>query len=164
MSVKSDKSSTSLGIQEIKQLLPHRYPFLMVDRVKEIKEARPGEIPGRVCTALKNVTGNEPFFIGHFPDNPVMPGVLIIEAIAQAAALCCCGIKGDPPISRLFFAGLDKARFKNPVFPGDVLDLKVEVKRKKADFLWGMGTAFTGDKLACRVDILAHIVFKPDQR
>ena len=149
-----------LRVQDIRELLPHRYPFLMVDCVLGITEKQPGEIIGRVCTARKNVTGNEEFFEGHFPDNPVMPGVLILESLAQAGALCCCGVKGDPPIERLFFAGVDKVRFKNPVFPGDILNLKVEMKKKKADFFWGEGIAFTEDKVAAKADIMAHIVFK----
>ena len=120
----------SLDIQEIKKRIPHRYPFLMVDRVINITEKQPGEVVGRVCLAQKNVTGNEPFFEGHFPDAPVMPGVLILEAIAQAGALCCCAVKGDPPIDHLLFSGLDNVRFKVPVFPGDVLDLKVEMKKR----------------------------------
>ncbi len=149
-----------LTIQEIKQLIPHRYPFLMVDLVIQITEKNPGEILGRICTAQKNVTGNEPFFCGHFPDNPIMPGVLILEAMAQAGALCCCGIKKDAPIKKMFFAGADNVRFKNPVFPGDILDLKVEMKKHKSSFFWGAGVASVGDKIAAQADILAHIVFK----
>ena len=149
-----------LTIQAIKKLIPHRYPFLMVDRVMDIKEKQPGEVVGRICLAQKNVTGNEPFFEGHFPDNPVMPGVLILEAIAQAGALCCCAVEGDPPIERLFFAGLDNVRFKAPVFPGDVLDLKVEMKKRRSSFIWGEGIASVGNKVSAQADILAHITFK----
>ncbi len=149
-----------LNIQAIKKILPHRYPFLLVDRVEEITENTPGDIVGRVCRAQKNVTGNEPFFKGHFPDNPVMPGVLILEAIAQAGALCCSAVEGDPAIEQLFFAGVDNVRFKSPVFPGDVLDLKVEMKKQKSSFYWGMGVASVGNKIVARADILAHITFK----
>ncbi|MYE07523.1 MAG: beta-hydroxyacyl-ACP dehydratase [Oligoflexia bacterium] len=150
----------ALGIQDIKKRIPHRYPFLMVDRVINVMEKQPGEVVGRVCLAQKNVTGNEPFFEGHFPDAPVMPGVLILEAIAQAGALCCCAVKGDPPIERLFFAGLDNVRFKAPVFPGDVLDLKVEMKKRKSSFFWGEGVASVGGKVSVYADLLAHITFK----
>ena len=148
-----------LGIQSIKKLLPHRYPFLMVDRVMEIVEKSPGEITGRVCKARKNITGNEFFFEGHFPDNPVMPGVLIMEAIAQAGALCCCAVKGDPPIKNLFFAGMDNVRFKHPVFPGDILDLQVEMKKSRSSFYRGEGVALVEGKVVTRADILAHITF-----
>ena len=149
-----------LNIQVIKRFLPHRYPFLMVDRVVEITEKVSGEISGRVCKAQKNVTGNEQFFEGHFPGNPVMPGVLILEAIAQAGALCCCAVQGDPAIEQLFFAGVDNVRFKSPVFPGDVLDLKVEMIKQKSSFIWGAGVASVGNKIVARADILAHITFK----
>ena len=153
------KPFSSMNVQEIKKLIPHRYPFLMVDRVLEVTEAHPGKIVGRVCRARKNVTGNEFFFEGHFPQNPVMPGVLILEAMAQTGALCCCAVKGDPPIKQLFFAGVDKVRFKKPVFPGDILDLKVEMKKEKASFFCGKGTAFVAGEVAVRADIMAYIVF-----
>lgn len=149
-----------LNVQAIKKFLPHRYPFLMVDRVVEITEKTPGDIVGRVCKAQKNVTGNEQFFEGHFPDNPVMPGVLILEALAQAGALCCCAVKGDLAIEQLFFAGVDNVRFKSPVFPGDVLDLRVEMEKQKSSFVWGVGVASVGNKTVARADILAHITFK----
>ena len=149
-----------LDIQEIKKLIPHRYPFLMVDRVIEITEKKPKEIVGRVCTAQKNITGNEYFFEGHFPDNPVMPGVLILEAIAQAGALCCCAMEGDSPIEQLFFAGVDNVRFKKPVRPGDILGLTVEMNKSKSSFYWGKGMASIGDEIAVHADILAHITFK----
>jgi len=157
--VRSGPAGCSLGIQNIKELLPHRYPFLMVDRVIEVVEKSPGEIVGRVCKARKNITGNEFFFEGHFPGNPVMPGVLIMEAIAQAGALCCCAVKGDPPVKNLFFAGMDNVRFKHPVFPGDVLDLQVEMKKSKSSFYRGEGIAFVENKIVARADILAHITF-----
>ncbi len=148
-----------LDIQAIRKLIPHRYPFLMVDRVLDVTEKTPGEVVGRVCTAQKNVTGNELFFQGHFPDNPVMPGVLVVEAIAQTGALCCCAIEGDSAIKQLFFAGIDNVRFKKPVLPGDVLNLRVEMKKRKSSFYWGEGVASVDNKVAARAEILAHIVF-----
>lgn len=149
-----------LDIQVIKKLLPHRYPFLMVDRVIEVTEKHPGKIVGRVCKAQKNITGNEQFFEGHFPGNPVMPGVLILEAIAQAGALCCSAIEGDPSIEQLFFAGVDNVRFKAPVLPGDILYMEVEMRKQKSSFYWGTGMASVGNKIVARAGILAHITFK----
>lgn len=113
-----------MNIQQILQTLPHRYPFVMVDRVLEIE-------PGKRIVALKNVTINEPYFVGHFPGVPVMPGVLIIEALAQAAALLTYKTldlkQGDGTL--FYFAGIDGARFKRPVTPGDQLRLEVEMIR-----------------------------------
>ena len=149
-----------LTLQDIKKLIPHRYPFLMVDRVIDIKEKQPGEVVGRICLAQKNVTGNELFFEGHFPDNPVFPGVLILEAIAQTGALCGCAVEGDPPIEQLFFTGLDNVRFKSPVFPGDVLDVKVEMKKMRSSFFWGEGIASVGNKIAAHAGIRAYMTFK----
>ena len=113
-----------MNIQQILQTLPHRYPFVMVDRVLEI-------VSGERIVALKNVTINEPYFVGHFPRLPVMPGVLIIEALAQAAALLTYQTlnlqQGDGTL--FYFAGIDGARFKRPVTPGDQLRLEVEMVR-----------------------------------
>jgi 3-hydroxyacyl-[acyl-carrier-protein] dehydratase len=117
-------SSDRLDIAEIMRLLPHRYPFLLVDRVLEC-------IPGQRVVAIKNVTVNEPFFPGHFPQRPVMPGVLIIEALAQAAGvLAFKTVKVVPDDqSRFYFVAIDNARFRKPVEPGDQLVLTVEFKR-----------------------------------
>lgn len=113
-----------LDIQEILKQLPHRYPFLMVDRVLEC-------VPGKTIRALKNVTYNEPFFPGHFPARPVMPGVMIIEALAQTAgilAFVTCGIVPNAA-TRFYFVGIDKARFRKPVEPGDQLILTAQLER-----------------------------------
>lgn len=114
----------SLDIQQIKKLLPHRYPILLVDRVLDYE-------PGKRISALKNVSANEEFFNGHFPHKPVMPGVLMIEALAQTAALLSfksMGIKPDES-SVVYFVGIDNARFKRPVGPGDQLKMDVEILR-----------------------------------
>ncbi|MDR3390900.1 MAG: 3-hydroxyacyl-ACP dehydratase FabZ [Sulfuriferula sp.] len=113
-----------MDINEIMAYLPHRPPFLLVDRVIFLE-------PGKSITALKNVTMNEPFFTGHFPKHPVMPGVLILEALAQAAALLSFKTVGNAPDSDaiVYFAGIDGARFKKPVMPGDQLVLHVEILR-----------------------------------
>jgi 3-hydroxyacyl-[acyl-carrier-protein] dehydratase len=113
-----------LDIHEILQYLPHRFPMLLVDRVLECE-------PGKRLLALKNVTMNEPFFSGHFPHHPVMPGVLIIEALAQAAAILSFKTLGNRPDDKsvYYFVGIDEARFKRPVIPGDQLLLDVKVER-----------------------------------
>lgn len=114
----------SMDINEIMAYLPHRPPFLLVDRVTFLE-------PGKNIIALKNVSMNEPFFAGHFPKHPVMPGVLILEALAQTAALLSFRTVGNPPDSDavVYFAGIDGARFKKPVMPGDQLVLHVEILR-----------------------------------
>ena len=115
---------SSMDISQIMQFLPHRYPFLLVDRVLACE-------PGKTIVALKNVTVNEHFFVGHFPHHPVMPGVLIIEALAQAAAILSfltVNEKPDPD-SLYFFVGIDNARFKKPVSPGDALHLHVTIDK-----------------------------------
>ena len=116
-----------MDIHQILKQLPHRYPFLLVDRVLEIDK-------GKTIRALKNVTINEPFFEGHFPHRPVMPGVLMLEALAQAAALLAFDALDSSPSDDMvyYFAGIDGARFKQPVEPGDQLILHVELLRMKA--------------------------------
>jgi 3-hydroxyacyl-[acyl-carrier-protein] dehydratase len=113
-----------LDINEIVRLLPHRYPFLLVDRVLEC-------IPGKTIRALKNVTYNEPFFPGHFPGRPLMPGVMIIEALAQTAGILAFVTSGVTPNhdTKFYFVGIDKARFRKPVEPGDQLILTARVER-----------------------------------
>ena len=116
--------SDRLDIAAIMRQLPHRYPFLLVDRVLEC-------VAGQHCVALKNVTVNEPFFQGHFPHRPVMPGVIIIEALAQAAGILAFKTVGVVPDNdtRFYFVAIDKARFRKPVEPGDQLVMKVTLKR-----------------------------------
>ncbi|HZX33139.1 MAG TPA: 3-hydroxyacyl-ACP dehydratase FabZ [Rhodocyclaceae bacterium] len=114
-----------MDIHQILQHLPHRYPFLLVDRVVELEV-------GKSIHAYKNVTINEPFFTGHFPHHPVMPGVLIMEALAQAAGILSFKTMGEMPDedSVFYFVGIDEARFKKPVMPGDQLHLHVEIERQ----------------------------------
>jgi len=112
-----------LDISKVMELLPHRYPFLLIDRVVEIE-------PGQSLSAIKNVTINEPFFQGHFPNQPVMPGVLILEAMAQATGLLAFTEMGDAHKSKLYMlVGIDKSRFRGQVVPGDQLILKISLKR-----------------------------------
>ena len=114
-----------MDIHEILEYLPHRYPFLLIDRVVAIE-------PGKSIHAYKNVTINEPFFVGHFPHHPVMPGVLIMEALAQAAGILSFKSMDEKPSpdTVFYFAGIDDARFKKPVMPGDQLHLHVEIERQ----------------------------------
>ena len=137
-----------MDIHHILKKLPHRYPFLLVDRVLEIEE-------GVRIKALKNVTINEPFFGGHFPGRPVMPGVLMLEALAQAAALLAFKSMADGlgENSVYYFVGIDGARFKRPVEPGDQLILNVELLRMKAGIFKFKTSATVGDELACEAEL-----------
>jgi 3-hydroxyacyl-[acyl-carrier-protein] dehydratase len=138
-----------LTVGEIMQLLPHRYPFLMVDRVVEWD-------PGKRIVAIKNVTINEPFFVGHFPGYPVMPGVLIVEALAQAGGIIALkALGGGKRIA--FFGGIDNCKFRRPVVPGDQLRLEATVIAHKGP-VWKLHCeAFVGDALAARADLTATL-------
>ena len=137
-----------MDIHQILKQLPHRYPFLMVDRVLSIEK-------GKSIKALKNVTINEPFFEGHFPRRPVMPGVLMLEALAQAAALLAFDAMNASPSDDMiyYFAGIDGARFKRPVEPGDQLILEVELLRMKAGIFKFKSRALVGDELAVEAEL-----------
>ncbi len=134
-----------LDIQEIKEIIPHRYPFLLVDKIVEMEE-------GKKAVGIKNVTINEPFFNGHFPEYPVMPGVLIVEALAQVGATSI--LKKDENKGKIgFLAGLDKVRFKRQVKPGDQLRLEVEITRVKGPVGKGKAIATVDGELACEAEI-----------
>jgi 3-hydroxyacyl-[acyl-carrier-protein] dehydratase len=138
-----------MNIEEIRKILPHRYPFLLIDRIEEFEA-------GKRIVAIKNVTANEPFFQGHFPHYSVMPGVLIIEAMAQAAGvlgLKSAGLENDHS-SIYYFAGIDRARFKRPVVPGDTLRLEVLMGRSSRGLAKFTGTAHVGDMLAAEAEML----------
>jgi 3-hydroxyacyl-[acyl-carrier-protein] dehydratase len=142
-------NAVSIDINQILKLLPHRYPFLLVDRVLEIT-------PRVSITALKNVTMNEPFFQGHFPDFPVMPGVLIIEALAQTAALLTFSeAKAENAV--YYFAGIDGARFKKPVLPGDQLIMTAIFEREKAGIYKFQVRATVNDELAAEANITCAV-------
>jgi len=141
-----------LNIQEILEYLPHRYPFLLIDRVIEC------ELDKRI-RALKNVSVNEPYFNGHFPYYKVMPGVLIVEAMAQAAAILSfrsMGIKPDNK-SVYYFAGIDRARFKKPVIPGDQLVLEVSIERTVRNVVKYAGKAYVGDAVVAEAELLCTL-------
>ena len=138
-----------MDIHQILATLPHRYPILLVDRVLELEK-------GKRIKALKNVSVNEPFFTGHFPHRPVMPGVLMLEAMAQAAALLVFDMLGVVPDEKTvyYFAGIDNARFKRPVEPGDQLILEVELDRMKAGIFKFKGRALVDGQLAAQADLM----------
>ncbi|HEV3032891.1 MAG TPA: 3-hydroxyacyl-ACP dehydratase FabZ [Polyangia bacterium] len=143
-----------LDIRDIERILPHRYPFLLVDHVDEIGEER--------IVARKLVSRNEPHFNGHFPGYPVMPGVLIIEALAQAGALYAAKlVKFDPEKQVIYFMAIDKAKFRRPVVPGDVLRLEV-VPLRKGGAIWKMrGEAKVGEIVVCEAEFMASIQQRP---
>jgi 3-hydroxyacyl-[acyl-carrier-protein] dehydratase len=138
-----------MDIHEILKRLPHRYPFLLVDRVLELDK-------GVRIKALKNVTMNEPFFTGHFPHRPVMPGVLMLEALAQASAILAFDNLGVMPDENtvFYFAGIDNARFKRPVEPGDQLVLNATLERSKAGIVKFSANATVNDTLAVSADLM----------
>ena len=139
----------TMDIHEILRKLPHRYPILLVDRVLEMEK-------GKHIRALKNVTINEPFFTGHFPHRPVMPGVLMLEALAQAAALlsfATMGVETDDK-TVYYFAGIDGARFKRPVEPGDQLFLDVSLLRSQSGIFKFRGRALVGEELAVEAELM----------
>jgi len=145
-----------LRIAEIMRILPHRYPFLLIDRIVEVD----GD---RRIVAIKNVTINEPFFVGHFPDAPVMPGVMIVEAMAQAGAIM--GLLHCTPEaiqnSLVYFIGIDEARFRRPIVPGDQLRIEVDVLRHKGR-VWKMkGQVLVEGELAAEATLLSSISPKP---
>jgi 3-hydroxyacyl-[acyl-carrier-protein] dehydratase len=138
-----------IDIHEILKRLPHRYPFLLVDRVVEIER-------GKSLRALKNVTMNEPFFVGHFPHRPVMPGVMILEALAQAAAILAFDNMDVRPDHQtvFYFAGIDHARFKRPVEPGDQLMLHVTLDRIKSGIVKFTTDARVGDAVVAEAELM----------
>jgi 3-hydroxyacyl-[acyl-carrier-protein] dehydratase len=137
-----------IDIKGIMEILPHRYPFLLVDRIVELEQ-------GKTITGIKNVTMNEPFFQGHFPGEPVMPGVLILEAMAQVGSILAC--LSDPEMmGRLaYFAGVDKARFRRVVRPGDQLVLKLEMIKQKGKVVKMAGKAYVEEQLATEAELMS---------
>jgi beta-hydroxyacyl-ACP dehydratase FabZ len=143
-----------IDIKEIMQILPHRYPFLLVDRIESLKE-------GEEIVGIKNVSINEPFFVGHFPGNPIMPGVLIIEAMAQVGGVLA--FHSSPKEwagSLVYFMGIDKVRFRKPVVPGDQLRLKLTTIRQKQKVFKMRGEAYVEGTLVAEAELMAAIESK----
>lgn len=139
----------ALDIQEIIKLLPHRYPFIMIDRILELT-------PGEKVIALKNVTINEPFFQGHFPENPIMPGVLIIEAMGQAGAvLAAKSLERESHDSLIYFMGMDKVKFRKPVIPGDQLIFEMKFLKQRRNVFRMSGTAYVDEKVVAQAELMA---------
>lgn len=149
--VEEKKSLGAAEINDVLKLLPHRYPFLMVDRVIEIDGDRSG-------IGIKNVTVNEPHFLGHFPAEPVMPGVLIIEAMAQTAGVLCIIGEGTEQPSLVYMMTVDKAKFRRPVRPGDVLELHMKKERNRANVWRFHGEAIVSGTVVAQADVSAMIV------
>ncbi|HBR18442.1 MAG: 3-hydroxyacyl-[acyl-carrier-protein] dehydratase FabZ [Deltaproteobacteria bacterium RIFCSPLOWO2_12_FULL_43_16] len=150
-----------IDINEILKILPHRYPFLLVDRVVEFEA-------GKKAKGIKNVTINEPFFQGHFPGHPIMPGVLIIEAMAQVGGILAFKsapppvplMEGDKGGGAVYFMGIDKAKFRKPVLPGDRLELVLEVTKQRGVIWVFKGEAFVDGNLVSEAELMATIVDK----
>ena len=142
-----------LNIMEILNVLPHRYPFLLVDSLEEVEE-------GKKVIGYKNVTINEPFFQGHFPGHPIMPGVLIIEAMAQVGGAYTSVVDniGDGKVT--YFVGIDKARFRKPVLPGDSLRLELEILSKRRGIYQFEGKAYVGETLVAQAELKATFADK----
>ncbi|HWR35847.1 MAG TPA: 3-hydroxyacyl-ACP dehydratase FabZ [Clostridia bacterium] len=147
---------TTLDINDIQQILPHRYPLLLIDRVIDMTRCK------RIV-AIKNVTVNEPFFTGHFPGYPIMPGVLIVEAIAQAGAALLLTEIPDRKSKLMFFAGIERAKFRKPVVPGDQLRIEVDVIVWRSTAVKMQGKAYVDGKLACEAIVTCQLVNRPDK-
>lgn len=140
-----------LNIEEILKILPHRYPFLLVDRVLELEK-------GKSIIAIKNITYNEHFFQGHFPKIKVMPGVLIIEALAQTGGILLYESIPDPKNVLVFLSAIDKTKFRKPVVPGDQLRLEVDILKLKSKFCHIRGKAYVGEEVAAESEAMASLL------
>lgn len=143
-----------IEIGEIRELLPHRYPFLLIDRVLELE-------PDQRVVGIKNVTVNEPFFQGHFPQQPIMPGVLILEAMAQIGGVLA--IKSAPTVNKpmVYLTGIDEAKFRKPVVPGDQLRFEIEVLRRRPPYWKMKGKALVDSQTVCEAEMTAMVMDEP---
>jgi 3-hydroxyacyl-[acyl-carrier-protein] dehydratase len=149
--IETPASKTTLDINDILRILPHRFPFLLIDRVIDLTRKQ------RIV-AIKNVTINEPFFAGHFPNMPIMPGVLIVEAIAQAGGALLLTEVEDRDEKLMVFTGIERARFRRPVLPGDQLRIEVEVKAWRTTAVRMEGNAYVGDKRVAEATVTCQLV------
>jgi beta-hydroxyacyl-ACP dehydratase FabZ len=145
-----DKKS-QFNIQDILELLPHRYPMVLIDRIIEIEH-------GKTLTAIKNVTINEPYFAGHFPSQPIMPAVLILESMAQAGAFLVLNSVLEPLKKNMLFSSITNSKFRVPIVPGDQVKIKMELAKIRLGAVKLIGKAFVDDKLVAEANLLANIV------
>ncbi len=138
-----------MDVVKIKELIPHRYPFLLVDRIVECSSD--------AIVGIKNVSVNEPYFQGHFPNDPIMPGVLILEAMAQTAGVLVFTVWPELINKPFYFASLDKVRFRKPVRPGDRLVMKVKLQKQRSSFFKMLGEAFVDDVLVAEAEMMANV-------
>jgi beta-hydroxyacyl-ACP dehydratase FabZ len=149
MKLTEEEMDNAFDIQEIMKLLPHRYPFIMIDRILELT-------PGEKVVALKNVTINEPFFQGHFPENPIMPGVLIVEAMGQAGAvLAAKSLDREFYGTLIYFMGMDKVKFRKPVTPGDQLIFEMKFLKQRRNVFKMSGIAYVDENVVAQAELLA---------
>ena len=147
------EQSSAIDISEILRILPHRYPFLLVDRILELER-------GERIVGVKNITMNEPFFQGHFPDHPIMPGVLLIEALAQVSAVLAFKSADGHEGNLVYFMGIDHAKFRKPVVPGDQLRMEVKVLRKRTPYWKTKGWIYVESNVVCEAELMAMFAGK----
>ncbi len=147
----ADENGVILDAQALSEILPHRYPFLLVDRIIEM-------IPMKRVVGIKNVTINEPFFVGHFPGRPIMPGVLIVEAMAQVGGSMLMHATDNPKEKLVLFTGMDKVKFRKPVIPGDQIRFEVEMLKFRRSICKMHGKAFVDGKLTTEAELAAAII------
>ena len=145
------KEKTNFEIQDIIRILPHRYPFILIDQIIEMK-------PGESLVAIKNVTINEPFFPGHFPSQPVMPGVLSLEIMSQAGAFLVLNYVDDPMKKNMFFMGADAVRFRKPIVPGNQIRIHMKLVKQKLSLCRFEGKCYVDDELVVEAKLTANIV------
>jgi beta-hydroxyacyl-ACP dehydratase FabZ len=146
-----DRNKKEYNIQEILAILPQRYPFVMIDRIIDF-------VPGKKCTAIKNVSVNEPYFQGHFPGNPIMPGVLILESMAQAGAFLVLHDLENPLEKGMLFSGVEKSKFRIPIVPGDQIVFEMELLKFRLGTVRIGGVAHVNDKIVAEATLLATLV------
>ncbi len=152
----SDETLGLIEVKELFKLLPHRYPFLLIDKIVDVNS-------DTSAVGIKNVTFNEPHFAGHFPDDPIMPGVLIVEAMAQTAGAICAKKNSEGQRKLVYFMTIDGAKFRRPVVPGDVLELRVEKKKQRGNIFKYHCEAYVGDEKAAEAEIGAMMVDPEDR-
>ena len=145
------KNKSQFEIQDIIKILPHRYPMILIDRIKEISA-------GVSLTAIKNVTINEPYFVGHFPDQPVMPAVLILESMAQAGAFLVLNTVSDPLQKNMLFSSISDSKFRIPIIPGDQVEIKMQLVKIRLGGVKLRGEAYVCGKLVAEANIMSNIV------